>query len=332
MMRRRFLALAVLACCAAGGAHAAKKEKDKAQGSFPFVLTAQDDAKQPIAGVAVAIASEVPDRFALSGVTDAAGKFQGEFPDFARVYRLTLTKPGWLPYDKDLDLLGAGLEKGMTAELGVTLLADTGPDPVALYNTGVEALQKNDLATAKEKFEAAAAKSPELYQAWAALAFLYLDEKNFDKALEAAERTLVAHPGDAQGLRSRYESLLGKKDPAAAAALDLLRDQVATPDTARLLYNAGVSAWNVKNAELARQRFGEALALDPKLFQAHSGIAETWIGAKQYEPALGELDAALAVSPANRAVLRRKVELLKAMGRAAEAAEVEKLLAPKSSG
>jgi tetratricopeptide (TPR) repeat protein len=138
-------------------------------------------------------------------------------------------------------------------------------------------------------------------------------------ALEHADKALALAAGDKNALRTRYEALAALRRPEAEAALDTLFAQDKTPDTARLLFNAGAEAGNAGNGEIARQRLGQALELDPKLWQAHTALAELAIREQRLPDAVAALDKAIEVSPRNFKAWERKIEVLRAMGRTADA-------------
>ena len=89
--------------------------------------------------------------------------------------------------------------------------------------------------------------------------------------------------------------------------------------TACLLFNAGALASNAKDVVRAQQRLEQALVLDPSLHQAHSALAELRIGEQDFEAALAELDKVLALAPRNFRAFERKIEVLRALGRTADA-------------
>jgi tetratricopeptide (TPR) repeat protein len=174
---------------------------------------------------------------------------------------------------------------------------------------------------------------PDFKEAWRVLSMVYLDEKKNDQALAAADKAIALDPADPIGLRDRYEALvaLGRKEESETA-LHALAERDRSPEVAKLLYNAGADAWNAKNSELARKHFDEALLIDPKLYQAHLALAEIHVAEKKWDEAVVDLDRALAITPRNFKAQERRIEILKAAGKTAEAAEAEKALAALKAG
>lgn len=322
-MSKKILALALAVLVSAAGAAFAKER-------FKFEVTVTDAEQAPMAGASVSLTAASGEPFTVSGVTDKKGRFKGELPDFARVYVLKVGKEGYAAREESVDLPAQKLKSSMTAELGLALVPR---DHVTIYNEGVQALQLHDTETAIARFEEAAAGKPDFKEAWRALASLYDMQKDYERSLEAAAKVLAIDPADVEALRSRFDSLeaLGRREESAAA-LEQLAALDRTPDTAKLLYNAGAEAWNSQHGDLARKRFAQALEIDPKLYQAHSALAEIHVAGQEYAEAVAELDRALTITPRNFRAYERKIEILKAMGKTAEAAEVEKALAELRGG
>lgn len=314
--------IALAAACLTGAAPAAAKEK------FPLRLTVESEAKVLVAGAAVslrALSGEPP--FETSGVTDKRGRYTTNLPDFSRVYELKVSKEGFTEFSRPVDLGAQNLRPGATAELRVTLPERRGATVEEIYNEGVRAIQANDRATAILKMENAVEQAPELVEGWSVLAMLYVDAKRWPEALEAADKTLALKAADGTALIARVEALvaLGRREEADGA-LDALAAGERTKESARVLFNAGAEAWSRKDGAVATKRFEQALAADPGLHQACGALAEVKIGARDLAGALAELDRGLAIAPTDRKLWRRKVDVLKALGRVDDAAAAEKTL------
>ena len=322
-MSKRTLALA-LALFAILAPAASAKAKNK------FELTVKGVDGNPVAAAAVTLSATTGETFSATGVTDEKGRYKAEVPDFDRVYALEVRKDGFVTRKENLDFPAQGLKAGATAEVEVPLLVR---GPIEVYNEGVQALQAKDLEAAAVRFEESLAMKPDFKEAMRALALVYIDIKQPEKALIIADKALALDPADPIALRDRYEALtaLGRTADAEAALYALAAVEKSS-DVAKLLFNAGADAWNAKDAAAARKHFEAALAADPKLYQAHVALSEIHIAEKKYDEAVVDLDAAIAVAPRNFKAYERKIEVLKAAGKAAEAAEVEKALAALKAG
>jgi tetratricopeptide (TPR) repeat protein len=329
-----------------------------ARDRYPLEVTVKNSDGKPVEAARVVVVSKAGGDFRVEGPTNRRGRFEGELLDFARIYRLTVSKEGFATFDRDIDLAAQNLTEGMTAEVGITLLP---PDAASSHNEGIRALETGDAVLAEAKFREAITldpKMPEPRLALAAtlrrqsriedairaleeaaeaiptnvrildtLAFEHLELKRFDAALSAADRALAIAPTDAEALRNRYDALIGlDRQEDSEAALDAIATKNPSAETARLLYNAGATASNAKRFEIAKRRLDQALAIDPKLYQAHAALAEIAIGEKDFEGALAELDKTLALAPRNFKALERKIEVLRALGREADATAAEEQL------
>jgi tetratricopeptide (TPR) repeat protein len=302
---------------------------DRPKAPFEVVVATPEGA--PVEGADVAVTSAVTEPpYAFAGKTDATGKVTGELADFKSAYTIKVSKDGFQNFTQEIDLVDSKLKKKETATFKVSLPPITA---VEYFNEGAKALREKDLPTATARFNRAIAADPKLAKAYSVLALIELEQKMWDKALAHADQALALDPTDMGSLRSRYDALVGAGDKEKAeAVLTELATKDRTPDTARLLYNAGAQAGNAQEVATARTRFAEALAIDPTLHQAHSALAELAIKEKNYPEAITELDLAIAAAPRNFKAYERKIEVQKAMGDKAGADATEKKLASLKAG
>lgn len=325
MIRRLSLSLFSLLLVAAAAAQAKDPE------TRPFELIVADPAGLPVAGALISIqdAAGVKVELSAAGITDAAGKVTGTFPDAVASYNLDLTKDRFRAQKQTLDLASQKLKKGQMAVIRLTIEPITKEED---YANAVKAIQAKDMAAAEANLRLALATDPQFTKGYEVLAMVQLEQKKFAEGLATAEQALALEPANLSALRSRYDALSGLEKVAEAdAALAELAAKDRSPDVARLLYNAGAQAVNAKNPEKASSLFNEALAIDPNLYQAHAALAEMAIADKNYAEAVKELDKVIAIAPRNFKAFERKIEVLKADSKAAEAAEVEKALAALKS-
>jgi tetratricopeptide (TPR) repeat protein len=295
-----------------------------AKDQFPLELTVKTADGKPAEGVAITVTVASGDPFTISGATDKKGRFDVELPDFARVYNVAVSKAGFGGYERPLDFAAQGIKTGQTAEVALTIAPRTHIDA---YNEGARALADGNRDLAIERIEESTRMKTDFVEAWRALSGLYAAATRPAEALLASDRTLELAAGDVEALRNRYDALvaLGRGDDAKAALAALVAVD-RTPETARLVFNLGADAMKAGDHAGARGHFLSALELDPNLYQAHSALAEIQIGAKDFAGAVAELDKVLLLSPRNFVAWERKVEVLRAMGKADEAAEVQRKL------
>ncbi len=302
---------------------AAAKEKVPPPTPFEVVVTSPEGTPTADADVSMSCAAMEPP-YSFAGKSDAAGKAQGAFPDMAHTYTLKVTKEGFRAFEQAIDLAAKKLRKGQTAEIKVQLLPMGAPDH---YMAAVAAIQGKDLAKAQAELERAVAVDPSFEKGYSVLSMVHLEQKQWDAGLAAADRALALDATDKNALRSRYDALDGLgRETDAEAALATLAAQDRSPEIARILFNAGAAAWKKQEGERARVHFREAVAIDPKLYQAHNALAEISIAEKKWDDAVAELDQVIAITPRNFKAYERKIDVLLAAGDRAKADEVQKAL------
>ena len=311
-----------------------------ARDRFPLELTILSEEGRGIEGVTVNVNATSGEPYSFRGITDKKGRFKADLPDFDRAYQVHAEKPGLAPIDQPLDLAAAQIKIGQTAEVRLTMAP---PTAAYYYAKGREALLAEELDRAIELMAEAVAFDPAFFPGWKALSGLYLAVSRPADAVAAADAALALSEADEIVLRNRVDalSLLGRSEDLDEA-LEALIARAPSKDTAVLAFNRGVEALKGKDVGAARRWFLQALDIAPELHQAHSALAELAIGeaeslegeardAKLVE-ALAALDAAIAAAPRNFKALERKAQILGAMGRTDEAAEVERTIAELRSG
>ncbi len=145
---------------------------------------------------------------------------------------------------------------------------------ILAYNDGVTALRNGDLAAAVPKLEQAASLDPNLAEAHAALAEVYLEMKRNGEALAAADRYLALRPGDARGLRVRYDALkaAGDEEKAREALEALGAGDAQDPETAVRFFNQGAELARAGKLDEAASYFQKVVEIAPddaKFAKAH---------------------------------------------------------------
>ncbi|MEM9596711.1 MAG: tetratricopeptide repeat protein [Acidobacteriota bacterium] len=147
---------------------------------------------------------------------------------------------------------------------------EKGADAAAMiFNEGAEALRVGDYKTGRERLEKALEMNPELTQAWSPLAVIYINDKDFGKAAQAAETLLAANPNDPKALKIRWEAYTGMGDEAKAKeAYDLL--VAADPKVlTKELFEDGQKAFNGGDTETAIAKLEQLVAIDPEHAKSH---------------------------------------------------------------
>jgi tetratricopeptide (TPR) repeat protein len=233
--------------------------------------------------------------------------------DATQQYKVRVDKEGYAPFEGPLDpkpedtmrvtFTLAKAAQAQPAEAAPQELSGKDKAIVA-YNAGVDPLKAGDLAAALPHFEEAAALDPELAQAHAVVAEIYAEQGRHDDALAAADRYLALKPGDARGLRVRYDALKGKGDPAKAQeALDaLIAADPANADNAVLVFNAAAAADKARDFDGAAALFTKVTQIAPedqRFVIAHFQLGIYANNAGDKEKARQHLEKFLQVAPDN---------------------------------
>lgn len=91
-----------------------------------------------------------------------------------------------------------------------------------IFNEGVDLYRNNEVENAVQLFEQAAELDPTLTSAHVALAGLYLNKGEFDKALAASDRALALDPSNKSALKYRFEACLRGGNDKLFEAIDAL--------------------------------------------------------------------------------------------------------------
>lgn len=315
-----------------------------------------DPQARPLARVTVSIAASPSGEFHASAQTDDSGVVVFTVPDGKGSYRIAAQADELAPSADVVDLGARRLPRGEPARLEITLKP---PGAVELFNRAVGYFRQGRLVDAESDLRRALELQPDLGSAWAALSLVLLQKSQpswlaqakrdgrlpsdadptlvtgqmIEEALTSARKALAVQPDDLLALRAQYDALqrLDRTEEADQALTALAAKDSAT-NLAPLLFNAGANAGNAGDVERARSRFRQALERDPSLWQAHTALAELEVREQDLDQALRELDEALAIAPREKSVWQRKIELLKALGRVADAEAAERQLAALGTG
>jgi tetratricopeptide (TPR) repeat protein len=264
----------------------------RAVGEGRIIGTVTDEAGAPIEGAKAVLTRA--GGYRLEKVSDKKGQFMLLILDATQDYQIHIEKAGYGPFEgpvkpklQDTLRLTFALPKTAAPAAPAAAAAEaprqlSGADQAILaYNEGVTALRDGKIAGAVPSLEKAASLNPGLAEAQGALADVYLELKRYGDALAAADRFLALKPGDAQGLRARYDALraAGDNEKAREALEALAAADPKSPETAVRFFNEG--------AELARKgkldeaagffnRVVEIAPADPKFAKAHYVLGMTY--------------------------------------------------------
>ncbi|HEX9940572.1 MAG TPA: tetratricopeptide repeat protein [Thermoanaerobaculia bacterium] len=280
-IRRAALTALALTLTMAGSLYAA--------GEGRIIGTVVDEAGTPVEGAKVVL-TRPGTGYKLEKTSDKKGQVMLLILDATQEYQIHVEKAGFNSFEgpvkpkiQDTLRLTFTLAKAAPAPEAANAPKElSGEDKAILaYNEGVDALRGGDLAGAVPKFEQATALNPSLAEAHGVLAEVYLELKRNGDALAAADRYIALKPGDARGLRVRYDALKAAGDnDKARQALDALGAAAPNdPETAVRYFNEGAERTRAGNYDDAAVFFARAIQGapdDPKFAKAHYVLGLTY--------------------------------------------------------
>ncbi len=253
-----------------------------ATGEGRIIATLVDEAGVPVEGAKVLL-TRPGTAYKLEKTSDRKGQVMLLILDATQEYQIRIEKAEFHPFEgpvkpkvEDTMRLTFTLVKAAPAEPEANAPKEMAGTEQAIlaYNDGVTALRAGDMGAAVPKFEQAAALNPELAEAHAVLAELYLELKRHPDALAAADRYLALKPADPRGLRVRYDALraAGEKQKALEALEALGTADPTDPETAVRFFNEGAERTRTGEYDEAAHFFERVVQIspdDPKFAKAH---------------------------------------------------------------
>jgi tetratricopeptide (TPR) repeat protein len=297
-MRRNLALSLVLMLAAAGNAFAGAEARISGK-----ILDAA--TKQPVENALIKVE-------AIEGKTlkvDAKGKKDGSFAvfllDSTIRYKYVVTAPGYDPYEeviklkigenaaRDFQLYKAGTSPGSAPAAGGTAPVAAKADPaVTAYNEGAALANAQDYAGAIRKFEEAVAAKPSLTAGWIALAKTQLRQKNWPKAIEAANKVLEIDDTDTDML-----SILEQAYNATGDKANLAKVQAKLPKNASALFNEAAKLINAGNDDAAEKMLKQAVEADGDFAPAHYQLGMIYVRSGKSAEAKAALQKYLALDP-----------------------------------
>ena len=303
-IHRAALAALVLILAFAGSLHAV--------GEGRVVGTVVDGQGKGVAGAKVLLTLPNMSSYKQEKTTDKDGKFTLLILDATQEYELRIEKEAFQPFvDKIKPLIGETQRITFTLgqmveeaipptaeELAKAKEMEQNNAAIMAYNAGVALVKSNDINGAAAKFEEALKINPDLIEAHAVLADIYIDQKKYKEALASADRVLKVRPDDKPALTARYDAATALGDKAtAAAAMKALSVAAPGPEAAVRLLNEGVDHYNSGRMPQAIEVFEQAVKLDPNMAKAHYMLGLSYANADQKAKARSHLSKFLELAP-----------------------------------
>ncbi len=185
------------------------------------------------------------------------------------------------------------------------------PELAAAATKADAAYKEGRFAEARAEYEKLIALRPDLAPtAYQQIGFSYIQEKQYDKAVEALEKVLAADPANAQiraiTAQAALEGRMVDKAKSLLAGLD--ETAIQSPD---VFFNMGINFFNAGEVAEAITYFGKTLARDPAYVDAYYRRALAYLGqgktaeAKADFQKVVELEAAGEMSAASKKALEQ---------------------------
>lgn len=283
-----------------------------AVGEGRVIGTVEDGQKKAVQGAKILVTLPGVASYKQEKTTDKAGKFTLLILDATKEYKIRIEKEGFQPYE---EMLKPTIQE--TLRITYTLApvpeaAPAAPDPAAAkelegrnqavlaYNEAVGKLKANDKAGATAKFEEAVKINPDLIEAHAVLADLYVEQKKYPQAIAAAERVLQAKPNDSGALTALYDAAQATGDKAKAeAAMNAMLEGAPGRETAIRLLNKGVADFNESRMPEAIAAFERAEKADPTLAKTHYMLGLAYANTDSKAKAVEHLAKFLEMAPSD---------------------------------
>lgn len=301
-----------------------------------------DSDGNPIEGVQITITSQDQPTYREVVTSDKRGRFNVRFTSVQINFRFELLfeKPGYQGFIQPMmpsamqqmseEFVMETAETQVVESHGDLSAVVTGSSSEAInaFNEGLSAQRERDLATARAKYEEAIAADPNLNPAHVALSQVFLDTREYEAAIAAAERGLELGAAPTEPLRVKMQALraLGRTEEADAVAAQLESAEGAA-QTARRLYNEGGQAFQAEDLAGALEKFRKAAELDPSLTDAHHAVATLELANGNHEAAAAAAKKSLDMGSDDVRTLRVLYDAYDALGKTEELTQIAPRLA-----
>jgi tetratricopeptide (TPR) repeat protein len=298
MQMRGTFALAVLAIMAVAGNAFALGEA-RMQGKITDAAT-----HKPIPNVVIIIDAVSGHNVHNEFKADKDGVYRFLILDGTLTYKFTYKADGYAPVEytfkptlgeintKDVTMAPGSAAGSVAAAAPATAKANPG---VVLYNEGAALANDGKVSGAIAKFEEAVALKPDLTAGYEALAKKYLQIKNYDKAIDRANKALEIDTDNQDMFAVLADSYTAKGDKTKAAEYrkKLPADATAMFNEAARLINAG------KDGE-AEPLLKSAIAANDKFAQAYYELGMIYVRTQKNADAKTYLQKYLELEPAGK--------------------------------
>ncbi|HET7711105.1 MAG TPA: tetratricopeptide repeat protein [Thermoanaerobaculia bacterium] len=305
---RRSLALSIVLILLTAGAVFAGTEA-RISGKIIDAAT-----KKPIENASVNVFSTEKRNFNQDFKAKKDGTYAIFLLDATVRYKFTFSAPGYAPFSQTIKL-DIGIPNTKNVELtsasaaqqaGTGEVAQPKEDPaVVAYNEGATLANEGKYAEAAEKFEAALAAKPDMAAATRALAKVSLASKNYAKAIERANKALMADNEDTDMYVVLFESYTATGDKTKAAEV-----KAKIPMNPGELFNDAAKLINAGKDSEAEKLLKQAISADDKFGIAYYELGMIYVRGGKNADARTNLQKYLELEPNGKDAATAK-EMLK---------------------
>jgi tetratricopeptide (TPR) repeat protein len=306
---RKTAALCLLAIMAVAGNAFAGAEARMA-GKVTDMVT-----HQPVPNVVVTVVSTGTRNFKADFKGDKGGEYRLLLIDGTLTYDFSFAAPGYKTFTKHMKLKIADttpfdveLEPANSpaAASGAAAAAPPKADPgVKAYNEGAALFNDGKRAEAVAKFEEAVAAKPDLIAGWEAIAKASLADKNYAKAITAANKALELDPDEKEMNAVLYDAYTATGDKAKAADA-----KTKMPADAAILFNDAAKLINSGKDGDAEALLKQAIVANDKFAPAYYELGMLYARASKNADAKTNLNKYLELEPNGKDAATAK-EMLK---------------------
>jgi tetratricopeptide (TPR) repeat protein len=300
MQMRRTLALGLLAIMAVAGNAFAIGEA-RMQGKITDAAT-----HKPIPNAVVIIDAVTGHKVHNEYKADKDGVYRFLILDGTLQYKFTFKADGYAPVEytfkpslgdlntKDVTLAPGSAGGGGVAGAAPATAAKANPAVLA-YNEGAGLANDGKLPEAIAKMEEAVAAKPDLTAGYEALAKLYLRTKNYDKAIDRANKALEIDTDNQDMFSVLADSYTAKGDKTKAAEY-----RKKLPADASSMFNEAARLINSGKDGEAEPLLKSAIAANDKFAQAYYELGMLYVRSQKNADAKTNLRKYLELEPAGK--------------------------------
>jgi tetratricopeptide (TPR) repeat protein len=211
-------------------------------------------------------------------------------------YRITASKEGYQAGVIEVRVRAGGANNVPNIVLAPVQLADDVAALQAKFAEALELAEADKLDEAEAVFKEIRDVRPDIAEVHENLAYVYLEKQDWASAEASCLAALELRPGSSQLMTAL--AMIYQESGQTEKAVELLSQMEGT-DAAdgRALFNQGIVFLNAGNSQEAQAAFEAALAAEPPVAEAHYHLGTILVGQGKVQEAVEHFEAYLASNP-----------------------------------